>query len=128
MKGKQKKIIVTEVGSVMGDFENEEMKNDSLEAVLVKQTELDNEIVSDNVSVSIQGTEVKQVELRIEDIIEPGRYGVSNSQMIPAMKKAIEENSIEKLTLLKNTYFYTFDKSVRYLKKAERDYIKANIK
>lgn len=68
-----------------------------------------------------------RVELRVEDIIEQGRYGVSNSQMIPALKKAIAEESIDKLILLKRTYFYTYEKSVRYLKKKEREYIATNL-
>ncbi|WP_312561477.1 hypothetical protein [Anaerospora sp.] len=68
-----------------------------------------------------------RVELRVEDIIEQGLYGVSISQMIPALKKAIAEESIEKLILLKRTYFYTYEKSVRYLKKKEREYIAINL-
>jgi len=128
MKGKPKQIIVTEVGTVMDDFDTEEMKNDNLEAVPIPQTELENKIASDNEPVSTQNVEIEKVELKIEDIIEPGRYGVSNSQMIPAMKMAITENSVEKLTLLKATYFYTFNKSIRYLKKSEREYITTNLK
>lgn len=42
------------------------------------------------------------------------------------MKKAIAGKSIEKLALLKGSYFYTFDKSIRYLKKAEREFIANN--
>jgi hypothetical protein len=66
---------------------------------------------------------INKPELNIEDIIEPGPYGVSNTQMIPAMKKAIQEESLEKLRLLQKIYFYTFHKSIRYLNKREREYI-----
>ena len=49
-----------------------------------------------------------------------------NSQMIPALKKAIAEKSIEKLALLKTSYLYTYSKSIRYLKKSEREFIANN--
>ena len=70
--------------------------------------------------------EVNPNELKIEDIIKPGRYGVTNSQMIAALKKVIAEKSVEKLALLKQTYFYAYDKSIRYLKKSEREFIANN--
>ena len=65
---------------------------------------------------------INKPELNIEDIVEPGPYGVSNTQMIPAMKKAITEESIETLIQLKSTYFYIFARSIRYLKKGKRVY------
>ncbi len=46
--------------------------------------------------------------------------------MIPALKKAIAEKSLEKLALLKKSYLYTYSKSIRYLKKAERNFIANN--
>lgn len=112
----------------MDDFNNEEVQ----EVERIPQGEENqepSEVVGDmdNPETSTVA-ENGEPELKIEDIIQPGRYGVSNSQMIPALKKAIEEKSIPKLELLKSTYYYTFEKSVRYLKKAERAYIADNLK
>jgi RNA-binding protein YhbY len=59
----------------------------------------------------------------IEEIVQPGKLGVTNRQMIPAIKKAIAEISVVKLTLLKSTYLYTFENSLK-----EREYMAANLK
>lgn len=58
-----------------------------------------------------------------EEFVQPGRFGVTNKQMIPAIKKAIAEGNIEQLMLLEKHYLYTFEKSLRYLNKAEKKYI-----
>ncbi|BBB92280.1 hypothetical protein MAMMFC1_02965 [Methylomusa anaerophila] len=120
---------------MMDDFEQEDLQeqeaaNTTIEEEKAEQDNPESQEPSEN-TVSDDTTEAPVMaenngELKIEDIIEPGRYGVSNSQMIPALKKAITEQSIEKLALLKKTYFYTFDKSIRYLKKAEREFIEKN--
>lgn len=112
-----------EVGKMMDDFDQEE--NQEQNPVEEKQEE--NEVQSNAEATEQQEPiETSNNGLKIEDVIEPGRYGVSNSQMIPALKKAIAEQSVEKLALLKKSYYYTYDKSIRYLKKAERDYIANN--
>lgn len=132
-----KQTIIKEVGNqVMDDFELEEQQG--LEPILepnegvqeVQELGVSQELVENTFSNEEGNDELikeSRVELRVEDIIEQGRYGVSNSQMIPALKKAIAEESIEKLILLKKTYFYTYEKSVRYLKKKEREYIATNL-
>ncbi|WP_371380436.1 hypothetical protein [Sporomusa aerivorans] len=138
VKRQFKQTIFMEVGKqVMDDFEQEELQeqeqgtaNTTTEEEKAEQDNPESQEPSEN-TVSDDATEAPVMaetngELKIEDIIEPGRYGVSNSQMIPALKKAIIEQSIEKLALLKKTYFYTFDKSIRYLKKAEREFIEKN--
>lgn len=132
-----KQTIIKEVGNqVMDDFELEEQQRQepilepNEEVQEVQELTVSQELV-DNISPSEEKedelVEESRTELRVEDIIEQGRYGVSNSQMIPALKKAIAEESIEKLILLKRTYFYTYEKSVRYLKKKEREYIATNL-
>lgn len=132
-----KHTIIKEVGKqVMDDFEleeqhgqepilepNEEVQED--QELAVSQELVDH--TSPNEENKDELVKESRTELRVEDIIEQGRYGVSNSQMIPALKKAIAEESIEKLILLKKTYFYTYEKSVRYLKKKEREYIATNL-
>ena len=124
VKRQLKRTIVMEVGKKMDDFDKEEMQDKAGMPIQTEEIPEQSETSSDTDNVEAQVTiEPNTNELKIEDIIEQGRYGVSNSQMIPAIKKAIAEESIEKLILLKKTYFYTFDKSIRYLKKAEREFI-----
>jgi hypothetical protein len=112
--------------TMMDDFDQEELKEQE-EGLKTEEnqekTDINQPVVSTEDQVAV---EVNTGELKIEDIIEPGRYGVSNSQMIPAMKIAIAEKSLEKLALLKKSYLYTYNKSIRYLKKLERDYITNN--
>jgi hypothetical protein len=62
------------------------------------------------------------------DLVQPGKFGVTNAQLIPAMKKAIEEESIEALKQLQSTYFYIFTRAIRYLTKHERQYIAKHLK
>lgn len=62
-----------------------------------------------------------------DELVEPGKFGVSNTQLIPAMKKAIEEESIERLQQLQSTYFYIFVRSMKYLKKKEQQYINEHL-
>lgn len=64
----------------------------------------------------------------IGELVKPGKFGVTNSQMIPAIKQAITEGSIEKLTMLRNMYLYAFENSLKYLKKSEREFIQTNLK
>lgn len=67
----------------------------------------------------------------IEDLIKPGKHGVTNFQMIPAIKEVIanssEDTAVEKLKLLRRYYQYIFDKSVKYLKKHEREFIRNHL-
>jgi len=58
-----------------------------------------------------------------DELVEPGKFGVTNTQLIPVMKQVIAENDVEKLKQLKSTYFYIFQRSIKYLKKGEREYI-----
>ena len=58
-----------------------------------QESENHNEL--DTAEKQAAAAETSTGELKIEDIIKPGRYGVSNSQIIPALKKAIAEKSIE---------------------------------
>lgn len=136
VKHQFKQTIFMEVGKkMMDDFEQEELQEQEVANTTIEEekAEQDNpesqepseNRVSDDATEDVAVTETNG-ELKIEDIIEPGRYGVSNSQMIPALKKAIAEQSLEKLTLLKKTYFYTYGNSIRYLKKAEREFIANN--
>jgi hypothetical protein len=66
--------------------------------------------------------------LTIEDIVKPGKFGVTNSQMIPAIKQVIADGSVEKLRMLRSMYLYSFENSLRYLKKSEREFIQNSLK
>lgn len=136
VKRQFKQTIFMEVGKkMMDDFEQEELQDQEAANTTTEENNevqdnpesqaADENIASNGTTEDVAVTETNG-ELKIEDIIEPGRYGVSNSQMIPALKKAIAEQSLEKLALLKKTYFYTYGNSIRYLKKAEREFIANN--
>lgn len=77
--------------------------------------------------MEVEPPETKGEQLNIEDIIKPGKFGVTNSQMIPAIKQAIAGGSLDKLKLLRLNYLYSFENSRRYLKKAEREFIQSNL-
>lgn len=62
-----------------------------------------------------------------KELVQPGKFGVTNTQLIPEMKKAIEEEDLETLQKLKATYYYIFARSIKYLKKQEREYIDTHI-
>jgi hypothetical protein len=70
---------------------------------------------------------IEQV-ITIEDIVKPGKFGVTNSQMIPAIKQVIADGSVEKLRMLRLIYLYSFENSLKYLKKAEREFIRNTLK
>jgi arginase family enzyme len=55
--------------------------------------------------------------LKIEDVVEIGPKGVTNKQMIPAIQKAIEEGSKEKINLLKQNFPVVYEGSLKYIKK-----------
>ncbi|MFC5529509.1 hypothetical protein [Cohnella yongneupensis] len=62
------------------------------------------------------------------ELVVPGRFGVTNKQLIPVLKQAVGDQDVNKLILLKAKYLYTFDKSIRYLSKKERDFISEHVK
>lgn len=62
-----------------------------------------------------------------EELVQHGRFGVTNKQMIPAMKEAIADENVEKLLLLKKYYFYSFTNSLQYLNKQEVEFIKQHL-
>lgn len=49
------------------------------------------------------------------NIITPGPKGVSNAQMIPAIKEALDQNDKTRLELLKQQYSKIYDSSLKYL-------------
>ena len=94
VKHQLKQTIVMEVGKMMDDFDKEENQEQAIVTIAEAQQEK-SEISGDIDSTENQVTdEANPNELKIEDIIKPGRYGVTNIQMIPALKKVIAEKSV----------------------------------
>lgn len=58
---------------------------------------------------------------KLDDILIPGPRGVTNKQMIPAIKKAIDLNSKELIIELKNQYQSVLEGSYKYLGKAYQE-------
>ncbi len=64
----------------------------------------------------------------VDELVKPGRFGVTNKQMIPALKQAIAANDVKQLVQLKAQYLYAFSKSLRYLSKKENEYVAELVK
>ncbi|MEF2245369.1 hypothetical protein [Paenibacillus sp. IITD108] len=47
---------------------------------------------------------------QVDELVEPGRFGVTNKQLIPAIKEAITAGDVKRLIMLKEQYLYTFAK------------------
>lgn len=65
--------------------------------------------------------EVKKDKINPNEIITPGNKGVTNAQMIPAIKKYILEGSTEKVNFLKNNYPEVFESSMKYISTKYKD-------
>jgi hypothetical protein len=96
-----------EVGKkMMDDFEQEDMQDKEVASANTDETQKVHGILeSQEPGMEAPVLAETSGELKNGDIIEIGRYGVSNSQMIPALKKVIAEQSIEKLALLSKLIF-----------------------
>ena len=62
--------------------------------------------------------------LNINNLVKPGKFGVTRSQIHPAIIAAITENSKEKLTLIKESYPEYFDSAVSFMNKKNKSYLK----
>ncbi|MNJ02108.1 hypothetical protein D3C73_1619580 [compost metagenome] len=51
-----------------------------------------------------------------------------HKKIIPAIKEAIREKAVDQLGLLRSTYLYSFENSLRFLTKKEREFIDAQVK
>ena len=65
-----------------------------------------------------------EIPAELKDILEAGRKGVTNKQMIPAMKKAVDENDVEKLQLLKQHFGPVFESTTKYIGKERQEKLK----
>jgi hypothetical protein len=99
---------------------NEPIKKelDKVEENEIKENEIKEEEIKEEENkegLNIKVEVVNSSDLKIEDIIEIGPKGVSNKQMIPAMKTAVEEKSKEKLALLKFKYPAVYESTIKYI-------------
>ena len=104
---KQEGIIEEEINEVKQEELNE-----------TKQDEMLVEEKQENVVVETSQEEyaITNSELTIDMILDTsGR--ISNAQVIPALKEAISESSIEKILLIKNHYPEVFNSSLKYIGK-----------
>lgn len=53
----------------------------------------------------------------IKAIIQPGAKGVTNFQMIPALKREVDAGNVENVKLLRSTYPETFKSTMSYISK-----------
>lgn len=81
---------------------------------------------AEQLPVTADCTDSKAIQKK--EMVTPGRFGVTNKQLIPAIKEAIAAGDAERLSLLRERYLYTFANSQRYLKKTEREYIAIHLK
>lgn len=117
--------------------ESETLENQEHHEVTIEEMEgkheqqeasTEGEVVADYVELPSQIEDTNDTPLNIDDLVRPGKFGITNSQMIPAIKQVISEGSVVKLKLLRNMYLYSFEKSLKYLKKSEREFIHTNLK
>lgn len=118
----EKSIIQEEqkIDPEQGDGKHQQEDTSQQEAIL-------NEANTQELQPELNGGK-EEPPVAIEDIVKPGKFGVTNSQMIPAMKQVIVVGSVEKLRMLRSMYLYSFENSLRYLKKSEREFIQNNLK
>ncbi|MGW8826196.1 hypothetical protein ACWGNU_29185 [Paenibacillus lautus] len=109
-----------EIVPVQGDSKHQQEDSSQQEAIL-------NEANTKELQPELNNGKEER-PLAIEDIVKPGKFGVTNSQMIPSIKQVIADGSVEKLRMLRSIYLYSFENSLRYLKKSEREFIQNNLK
>ncbi|WP_410514966.1 hypothetical protein PaeBR_11565 [Paenibacillus sp. BR2-3] len=66
----------------------------------------------------VMGTDEKK--LMIEEILISKNFAMVHNKMIPAIKEGIWGKAVEHLWLLRSTYLYSFENSLKFLTKSER--------
>lgn len=62
-----------------------------------------------------------------EELIKPGPRGVTNAQMIPAIRKAFKDNDRDLIIKLEDQYKDAFESAFKYLKKPEKIFVQGII-
>lgn len=55
-----------------------------------------------------------------DGLIEVGKRGVTNAQMIPALKKAADSNDVDAIKLLKDSFPAVYESTIKYLDKERK--------
>lgn len=71
--------------------------------------------------------EFTEIEKPIDEIIKPGKRGITNNQMIPILKKLINENNFGDINVLKKELPNQFSSSLKYLPKKYKNVIEKKI-
>lgn len=63
-----------------------------------------------------------------DELLQAECWGIVQEKWIPAIKEAIAVGEVEKLIELRGRFPYSFENSLKQLKKAERDFIRNSLK
>ncbi|MHA6529403.1 hypothetical protein [Paenibacillus sp. BAC0078] len=77
---------------------------------------------------SVQQDEANQKKLLIDEILTCENFAIIHRKMVPAIKEGITEKAIKQLKLLRATYLYSFENSLKLLTKAEREFLNTQVK
>jgi hypothetical protein len=55
------------------------------------------------------------VEAKPEELVKPGKKGVTNAQMIPVLRATIDADDKAKMAILKRTFPQVYVSSIKYL-------------
>jgi len=67
-------------------------------------------------------------KLNLEDVIVPGKKGITNFQMIPVIKIAVDNNDFKVVKFMKDVYKDVFESTLKYIgKKRQQKLNIANI-
>ena len=99
-----------------------EYKEDKTQVIL---NNLDKEFINKIHKKESPNTIKKTIKnINITDIVKPGKRGVTRAQVHPAVEQAVDEHSIEKLILIKQTYPEYFKQVCIYINKKRLAYLK----
>ncbi len=106
-------------GGIMFFNDNNNLSSNS-EGIHGNRSEVAASMQSDQHSIS-------KDTLDINNIISPGPRGVTNAQMIPAIRKAFKDNDRDLIIKLENQYKDAFESAFKYLKKPEKIFVQGII-
>jgi SprT-like family. len=100
---------------VEDDFEvSEKMKKHYEEALFILNKKNENEYIEKTTERTIVKQDINEDSV----LIVPGKRGVTNAQMIPAIEKYVKNNDKNSLIKLKEKYPTVFESSKKYIKKS----------
>ena len=104
-------------------MEKNQVVNDEInDAGAVEGTEINTEINDESTLEDAQAT--AGLDMDITTLVERGKKGVTNKQMIPAMKTYIDNNEVDKLRVLKAAFPPVFESTTKYVGHARQEKLK----